>query len=231
VSAEKAPTLRPCRHIGLTTDGSNRLVIRVWGLGNIDFCGGSKAVPRDRVSSLLDSGRLPYDPGDVDALWRALNILRVTVPASKAIVDDPIARIINNLDALLADLPLAIHLARNPPFSSRPRLRLADAFEMLLAAVRFVDRVIVRNPPGRRGGATWHADAMWLCFLLRTAAYRLGHPEKVVLTSATGSGVKFIQAALRLALGMHLSGDAIVKAIRRYADGEIPGIATIADPQ
>jgi hypothetical protein len=116
-----------------------------------------------------------------------------------------------------------IDVARNSPSISRPRSEAAAAFARVLDAVQHANR-FVRNVPGRRGGKAWHDDAMWLAFLLRTSAYRRGNPEGVVLTSATGNGVEFIRAALLRAYPLRVTGDAIVKAARRYAGGNIPGI-------
>jgi len=202
----------------MPTDGSDYwLVIQLGALTDLNFCTGTKSIPREWVSSLLDSLCLPYAPRDLDTLWRALNILRVTVPASEAVTGGEFSdRIIKCLDGLLEDLPLAIH--------SQPKPQVALALDGLLAAVRSANRVIDRGHPGRRGGQPWHDDAMWLCYLLRTAAYLLECPEKVILKSAGGNGVLFIKKALHKAYGMHLEGDAIVKAIRRYADGKIPGV-------
>jgi hypothetical protein len=166
---------------------------------------------------------VPYGPDELDELANALNILRVTVPASEALSFDPLDRIGPAFAILSEDLPLMIDLARNPPSNSTPRLVEAAALKRVLEAVHRANR-FVQNVPGRRGGKPWHDDAMWLVFLLRTAAYRRGSPEDVVLTSATGNGVQFISAALKCACQLNLSGDAIVKAVRRYAEGNIPGI-------
>jgi hypothetical protein len=165
---------------------------------------------------------LPYCEDDLEALWQALNIFRVTVPASEALSFDPLARIGPAFAILCEDLPRMIDLARNPQ-SSSPRLVAAAALERVLDAVQHANR-FVQNVPGRRGGSRWHDDAMWLVFLLRTAAVQRGNPKGVVLTSATGNGVQFIRAALLRACKRTVTGDAIVKAVRRHAGGNIPGI-------
>jgi hypothetical protein len=218
-----APRIKPCRAIRLTADRT-ALVIRAWALSDRNFCTSTAAIPPTEIAEMLMKGRLPYSPNDVNEITEALNLIRVTVPAEQALSSDPFARLGTALAILSDDLPALIEMACNPPLGGQPKLPLARAFERLLSAVKEVDGHGVRNTPGRRSGKPWHDDAMWLAFRLRIAAARRGESDRVILTADTGNAVQFIRSALQRASRLTVTGDAIVKAIGRYAEGGIPGV-------
>ncbi len=230
------PKILPCRAVSLAADRS-ALAITLWALPERDFYADGDAIERDWVRQLLQIKEIPFSDSDLDDIHRALNLIRITVHAKDALSFDPLARIGPALTVLLEDLPTLIDLAHNPPLKSQPKLPLAAALQKLLIAAQVVDRLGVRNVPGRRGAAAWHGDAMWLAFLLRQSTANVGAPlERVILKSAEGNGVNFIFEALKRAFAASekhwsVTTSAIVQAIDRYAEGPIPGITVSTNSQ
>jgi hypothetical protein len=124
-------------------------------------------------------------------------------------------RVEKNVEELLQDLPRLIEF--HDDLRSTRSATSAEMFNTLLAAVEYlrVRRAVWGGGPSpRRNAALWHDDAIYLSFILQTAAVRA--QARLSFTKIEAPGVKFIHEALTRAGIKHGGPAAIAQAMVRY---------------
>jgi hypothetical protein len=163
--------------------------------------------------------RIPLDKEVVHELAFALKLFRSTshavLPPELEAHEQTLKRVEKNVEELLQDLPRLIEFYRDLHFTRADAS--AEMFKTLLAAVQYlrVRRASWGNGPSpRRNAALWHDDAIYLAFILGTAAERA--KTRLAFTKIEAPGVKFIHEALTRAGIKHGGPGAIAQAMVRY---------------
>jgi hypothetical protein len=207
------------------------LTVRTWdGQGLYPRLPGARRTPiaHSDVLGWLEKERLPHSSSTVDELVEALNTMRVTVPAWDALSYDPANEAAAACKAMVSLLPILIETsaeeeakaaARSDLVSAARHRERKDEFREFLPALHKIDKFMVATQPPAHKAQAWHADAMWLVFILR-ATEPADNPISFV--SSNGPGTRFIRDALKRACQLHLSEGAIARAISRFTKCRVP---------
>jgi hypothetical protein len=224
----KAPGIRPIRHYRRVGDA---LVMQTGGLDGEEIA--VTESDRSEVTELAAKVRLkvPLDDDVVQELAMALKLFRSTshavLPPELEAHEQTLKRVEKNVEELLQDLPRLIEFHRDLRFTRAAAS--AEMFKTLLAAIQYLRGSRASwgsGPSPRRNAALWHDDAVYLSFILGTAAMRANTPLSFTKTEAPG--VKFIHEALTRAGIDHGGLGAIAQAMARYNKDrkEVRGLST-----
>jgi hypothetical protein len=206
--------IRPIRHYrrvgdALAIEGSEGLNLQVTPA---DMSEVTEMVAKVRLKIPLDK-QVEYELAWALKLFRATT--HAVLPPEIEAHQHALNRVEKNVEELLQDLPRLIEFYRDLHFTRADAS--AEMFKTLLAAVRYLK---VRRaswgggPSPRRNAALWHDDAIYLSFILGTAAVRA--QARLSFTKIEAPGVKFIHEALTRAGIKHGGPGAIAQAMVRY---------------
>ena len=221
-AAGARPTVTACRHIGLTANGS-ALIVQLWE-GKSPRLKVSKAITVAEVEGWLRDEMIHRSSETVRTVVDALNIMRTTVYSSEALSFDPQAKVEAAIKLLIEGLPVLIEIGQESeqaaaaqgllPSIARHRAGY-EANIRLMSALVSAKNAFVPSQPGRRGGALWQGDALWLVFLLRQEETEGHLPLSFV--SSNGPGTRFVHTALRQALRLNVTVQAVGQAVAKFA--------------
>jgi phytoene dehydrogenase-like protein len=206
--------IRPIRHYRRVGD---KLVIM--GSENLDLQITSAEMSEVTELAAKVHLKVPLDKEVVHELATALKLFRATthavLPPELEAHQQALNRVEKNVEELLQDLPRLIEFHRDLRFTRAAAS--AEMFKTLLAAVQYLKVSQASwgsGPSPRRNAALWHDDAIYLSFLLSTAAVRA--KTRLSFTKIEAPGVKFIHEALSRAGIEHGGPAAIAQAMARY---------------
>jgi hypothetical protein len=185
--------------------------------------GEGEVITDAEVAGLLKEWPFALSADHVRALAEALNLMRVTTHAKDIAVpfhlEQAHHRVSKNVTELRRDLPKLIEAYRK--FGTQRAVVSVSVFEDLLSAASRTDEYLssclsrwgeIAAP--KRRSAPWHADAIYLAWILRQAAERAGEP--LSFTKEETRAVAFIDAALTRAGVKHGGLGSIARELARY---------------